>query len=59
MECYLRSLASIRRRTVSRAELDRVFYRTWQRTVRNDCTVNNVRVALSRWIANANGSRFR
>ena len=47
LECYLRSLASIRRRTVSRAELDRVFYRTWQRTVRNDCTVNNVRVAGS------------
>ena len=37
---YLRSLGSIRRRTVSRAELDRVFYRTLQRSVRNDCTVS-------------------
>ncbi len=36
LERYLRSLASIRRRTVSRAELDRVFYRTLHRTVRND-----------------------
>ena len=40
---YLRSLASIRRRTVSGAELDRVFYRTLQRTVRNDCTVSIAR----------------
>ena len=37
---YLRSLGSIRRRTVSRAELDRVFYRTLQRSVRNDGTVS-------------------
>ena len=43
LERYLRSLASIRRRTVSRAELDRVFYRTLQRTVRNDCTVSIAR----------------
>ena len=40
---YLRSLASIRRRTVSRAEMDRVFYRTLQRRVRNDCTVSIAR----------------
>lgn len=40
---YLRSLASIRRRTVARAELDRVFYRTLQRTVRNDSTVSIAR----------------
>ena len=40
---YLRSLASIRRRTVSRAELDRVFYRTLHRSVRNDCTVSIAR----------------
>ncbi len=43
LERYLRSLASIRRRTVSRAELDRVFYRTLQRSVRNDCTVSIAR----------------
>ncbi len=43
LERYLRSLASIRRRTVSRAELDRVFYRTLHRTVRNDCTVSIAR----------------
>ena len=43
LERYLRSLASIRRRTVSRAELDRVFYCTLHRTVRNDCTVSVAR----------------
>lgn len=40
---YLRSLASIRPRRVSRAELDTVFYRTLERTVRRDSTVSIAR----------------
>ena len=46
LDRYLRSLARIRRRTVSPAELDRVFYRTLERSVRNDCTVS---IAGRRW----------
>jgi transposase InsO family protein len=44
LERYFRSLASIRPRRVSRAELDRVFYRTLQRTVRRDSTVSIQRI---------------
>ena len=36
---FLRSLGSIRRRVVTAQELDRVFYRTLWRRVRNDATV--------------------
>ena len=40
---FLSSLGSIRRRVVTRQELDRVFYRTLWRTVRNDSTVSIAR----------------
>lgn len=40
LDRFLRSLGSIRRRLVTRSELDRVFYRTLWRTVRNDATVS-------------------
>ena len=40
LDRFLRSLGSIRRRVVTRQELDRVFYRTLWRKVRNDATVS-------------------
>ena len=40
LDRYMASLAQGPRRTVTRQELDRVFYRTLTRTVRNDATVS-------------------
>ena len=40
LDRFLRSQGSIRRRVVTPQELDRVFYRTLSRTVRNDATVS-------------------
>lgn len=40
LERFLRSLGSIRPRVVTARQLDRIFYRTLWRTVRNDATVS-------------------
>lgn len=51
LDRYLRGLARIEQRTVTRDELARVFYRTLKRRVRNDCTV---KIAGALWEVPAN-----